>query len=125
MKAQKKPAGNSPVVVHTSGHLASVAPGILEGIIEFPVRGSLQMRMERLANDRVGECARLICLAPYSLCDLVLIHEIDQPSHWWGQIPIEGYLFFVRALRDGKQMAIEFLDCKQPVWGPEAAELLA
>jgi hypothetical protein len=106
------------------GYLTGAAPGILEGEIEFPVRGAKAFRMQRMAPDRIGECAKLVCVQPYSECSLVLIDNIDEPTHWWGQIPIEGYHFFVRAQRDGKKMAIEFLDCKQPKWAPETLALM-
>jgi hypothetical protein len=103
-------------ITHARGHLTGVAPGILEGTVEFPVRGTKAFQMRRMPNDRIGECAKLICIRPYSECALVLIETIDEPTHWWGQIPIEGYHFFVRAMKDGKRMAIEFLDCKQPFY---------
>lgn len=122
----KKTDTKPPVeaITHARGHLTAAAPGILEGAVEFPIRGQIQFRMQRMPNDRIGECAKLICLKPYSECALVLIQEIDSPDHWWGQIPIEGYHFFVRAQRDGKLMAIEFLDCKQPKWAPETLALM-
>lgn len=121
-KTEPKPPVEAEI--HTRGYFTASAPGILEGSIEFPVRGMKEFRMQRMPNDRIGECAKLICLNPYSECVMVLIDNIDEPTHWWGQIPIEGYNFFVRATKDGKQMNVEFLNCKQPVWSPEARELL-
>lgn len=121
-KTDQKPPVEA--IIHTRGHLTAAAPGILEGEIEFPIRGAKAFRMRRMPDGPVSEQAKLICLSPYSDCTLVLIDNIDEPTHWWGQIVIEGYSFFVRAQRDGKKMAFEFLDCKQPVWGPEASELL-
>ena len=104
-----------PSAVHTTGHMLPVAPGILEGGIEFPVRGILPFRMERRPNDRAGQCAKLTLLQPYSAADLVLIEDMDAPNYWHGQISIEGYLFFVRVEKDGRKMAISFLDAIQPI----------
>ena len=114
----KKPEPKPPVEAITlaRGHLNAAAPGIMEGAIEFPIRGTKEIRLQRLPDDRIGPCAKLICLLPYSECVLVLIDNIDEPTHWWGQIVVEGYHFFVRAIRDGKRLGIEFIDCKQPFW---------
>src|ERR1700721_1893966 len=122
----KKTGPKPPVeaVVHTRGFLTGVAYGILEGTVEFPIRGEKAFRMERMPNDSKGECAKLVCLQPSSEAVMVLIDDIDEPVHWWGQIPIEGYQFFVRLQKEGKRMGIEFLDCKQPVWCDEAKQVL-
>lgn len=111
-------------IPHASGLLTGVAPGVMEGEVDFPVRGSKAFRMLRLPPDRVGECAKLVCLFPHSECVLVLIQQLDDRDHWHGQIAVEGYNFLVRVETIGRQRKITFLDVKQPVWGPEAAVLL-
>ena len=98
-----------------SGHLSSVAAGILEGDVEFPVRGTFSFKMERRPNDTKGECALLTCKHPYATADMVLIVDMDHPDFWHGQIPIEGYWYFVRIQKDGKRMAINFHDAIQPI----------
>jgi hypothetical protein len=110
--------------VHATGELKSVAPGILEGNVTFPVRGDIRIRMERRPNDRWGGgAAHLFCLAPaWSDCTLALIEasiEENEPTDYWhGFLSIEGYLFQVRAVRDGKRMLISFLDAIQPMRTP-------
>lgn len=125
MKAKSTPQGESPSCVHASGHLSPVATGIMEGDIEFPVRGILSFRLQRMPSDRVGECAKLICLTPYSECVMVLIQEPDDADHWHGFCVVEGYRFMARAERYGKQMALTFYDVRQPVWCDEALALMA
>jgi hypothetical protein len=117
------------VDLHTSGDLKPAAPGIMEGEIVFPVRGTLAFRLERRPNDdKGGQSARLFCLStPPSDCEMALIEaapEDDWPSYWHGFLGVEGYVFQVRAVRAGKVMAVSFLDAKQPVWCPEAAALI-
>lgn len=125
MKAKPAPQGESPRCVHATGHMIGLAPGIMEGTVEFPVRGAKQFRMERLPPDRVGECAKLTCLFPHSEAVLVLIQEIDDRDHFWGVIKVEGYAFGVRVETIGRQRTITFLDVKQPVWCDEALALMA
>ncbi len=117
MKAAKPEVVKS---LHCQGVLSGVAPGIMEGSVEFPVRGVKAFRMERRPDDHIGPCAKLICLEPYSEADMVLIQQIDEADHWHGFISIEGYIFQVRVQRDGRKMALTFFDSKQPVWCVEA-----
>lgn len=87
--------------VHALGYLASVAAGILEGVVSFPVRGDFEFALERRTNDR----ATLICKRPYSETDIV-----QYDGFWKGDMRVEGYPFLVMARREGKRMKIEFLD---------------
>lgn len=109
---------------HASGHLIGVAPGVMEGTVEFPVRGAKAFRMLRLPPDRVGECAKLVCLSPHSECVMALIQDFEDRDHWWSVIKVEGYDFGVRVETIGRQRKITFIDIPQPKWGPESSVLL-
>lgn len=109
---------------HASGHLIGVSPGVMEGTVEFPVRGRKALRMLRMPPDRVGECAKLVCLSPYSECVMVLIQDFEDRDHWWGVLKVEGYDFGVRVETIGRQRKVSFIDVKQPVRSPEVAAIL-
>ena len=115
---------------HATGELVPVAPGIMEGVVAFPVRGALSFRLERRPNDHTdGQCARLFCLStPPSDCEVVLIEaapEDEWMSYWHGFLRVEGCVFQVRAERVGRAMRVAFIDAIQPVWSPEAAAIIA
>lgn len=98
----------------TTGQLKPVLPGILEGIITFPIHGDIPVRMERRANDRHGECAQLY-IQSYAPSDgqLVLIQDIDFPDFWHGVIPVLGYWYTIRV--EPKTWTIHFIDAIQPL----------
>lgn len=122
--------GNPPAVspVHATGNLKSIAPGILEGAISFPVRGDIVFRMERRDHDSYGGEVAFLCTKDASRggADLALIKaSLDDagPDYWHGHIPVEGYWFRVHGLRVAGAMRIQlFDDAKQP---PAALELVA
>ena len=115
---------------HATGELVPVAPGIMEGVVAFPVRGALSFRLERRPNDhRGGQSARLFCLStPPSSCEMALLEaapEDEWMSYWHGFLKISGCVFQVRAERIGRAMRLAFIDAVQPVWSPEAAAIIA
>lgn len=101
MKRQTTPAA------HASGHLTAVNPGILEGSVEFPVRGPISFRMERRASDATGERARLYSKTPGLSFAYLQLHG----AVWTGKIRVEGYQFAVRVEPDDAgRWAIAFRD---------------
>lgn len=120
LKPETGTVGKSYPIVHAEGILRSKFTGIAEGIVIFPVRGPIAIRMERRDDDDIGERGKLYALTPTpSTADLVLSKPMDSTDFWHGMIPIEGYWFGIRGEQTKKGIVIKFIDVKQPLPLPD------